>query len=471
VAPQDNQTRAAAGFFRALGGETTPSFTLSYASTFVTLGSSNTSVDLQLVPSGVIAGKVIDSENRPQSDARVEVLEITYRLGKKRLVPVRVRASTDDRGVYRAFGLAEGQYYVRVLPTSANANVSTYYPRSIDPITATPITVKPGEEVTGIDIQLQRSPTIRISGRVTVPSNSGFEVSEVFLVRFDAGFVEPPAVFPNIAADRLNGKFDIDGVRAGVYRIFPVVRDNSGVATLAETVIEVRGDDLSGVAASLQTVGDFVGRIASEDGRFPPGARITLEPLDVPVRPEVLTVPLTLESSSTSLWSPKSYLPNGEFRIAQVPIGQYQVTVAGLPSGMYVADILQSGRSILREGTVSVESNPNSIEVAVRARSGAIEGTVKTVGNIAAPGAVVALVPSADFRRNPALHHRSNADGGGKFTFRGVAPGDYKLYAFNSIPPGAEANGEFLSSYEAQGHSVRIGPSDRIVADLIMINR
>src|SRR5678815_5790840 len=70
------------------------------------------------------------------------------------------RIQTDDRGIYRLFGLGPGKYKL-----SASRNVRTgfgqparflptYYPATTDPLKATIIEVTEGSELTGIDINV-----------------------------------------------------------------------------------------------------------------------------------------------------------------------------------------------------------------------------------------------------------------------------------------------------------------------------
>jgi hypothetical protein len=158
-----------------------------------------TSVAIELIPLGVIAGRVVDEHGEPASRAYVRALIGTTVAGETR---------TNDLGEYRLFGLAAARYVVMaerymgprletragastmsyVMPTPpcpdcpgegrSTVNVSTltregrfidpraltgdiyapvYFPASPDPDHATTLALDPGATLVGIDLQLVRT--------------------------------------------------------------------------------------------------------------------------------------------------------------------------------------------------------------------------------------------------------------------------------------------------------------------------
>ncbi len=56
-------------------------------------------------------------------------------------------------------------------------------------------------------------------------------------------------------------------------------------------------------------------------------------------------------------------------------------------------------------------------------------------------------------------HRDSRSDEQGVFHFDGVAPGSYKLFAWDNIPSGAFLNADFLKQYEDLGRAIVVeGP-------------
>ena len=80
--------------------------------------------------------------------------------------------------------------------------------------------------------------------------------------------------------------------------------------------------------------------------------------------------------------------------------------------------------------------------------------------------ATVVLVPPLARRQNRALYRMATSDANGHFSFRGVAPEDYQLFAWQNIAPSAYLNARFLSKYEDRATPVKLGPSSTITATI-----
>jgi len=140
--------------------------------------------------------------------------------------------------------------------------------------------------------------------------------------------------------------------------------------------------------------------------------------------------------------------------IQGIPPGHYGVRVSGLSPNMYVNDVRQNGTSVYDSGfDVGVEP-PTPVQILVKSGAGSAEG-------LAQAAAIVALIP-ASRRSNHALYYGAKADGTGAFGMRGVAPGEYKIIAWDSIPAGAYLNAEFLKKYEESGNSITVSPDSKL---------
>jgi hypothetical protein len=132
-----------------------------------------------------------------------------------------------------------------------------------------------------------------------------------------------------------------------------------------------------------------------------------------------------------------------------------------MPAGMYVDNVRQNGTSVLDSGfDVGVEP-PTPLQIAVKFGAGSVEGTAK-------PGAIVALIPTGN-RENHALYFGGTADAMGTFTLRSVAPGEYKIFAWESAPPGAYLNADFLKRYEDSGVPLAVTPDSKLRVTVTVI--
>jgi hypothetical protein len=157
---------------------------------------------------------------------------------------------------------------------------------------------------------------------------------------------------------------------------------------------------------------------------------------------------------------------DGSFVISQLLSGSYSVSLSGLPPDYYVKAVRFENIDVLREG-LTLEGPPEaSLDILVSPNAGRIEGTVMTAdGPIA--GVQVVMIPRDRTRAD--LYKFANTDQNGRFTIRGIPPGQYKLFAWEEIETNAFRDPEFLRLYEELGKAVGIVEGDRVTVDVRLI--
>jgi protocatechuate 3,4-dioxygenase beta subunit len=129
-------------------------------------------IEISLVRWGTLTGRVFDEYGDPLQGASIQLLQVRYEAGRRRLVGVGPAPRlTDDFGAYRLYGLAPGQYMVSAAIGHVSSAEVPGYARSYFPGTAMPaeayfVSIGPAQEVAGIDIALSRARTARVAGRV-----------------------------------------------------------------------------------------------------------------------------------------------------------------------------------------------------------------------------------------------------------------------------------------------------------------
>jgi hypothetical protein len=137
----------------------------------------------------------------------------------------------------------------------------------------------------------------------------------------------------------------------------------------------------------------------------------------------------------------------------------------------YLSDIRQGDRSIYETGTVVIGSSvPDPVELILARPAASIEGTVLNPSGKPASGAAVILIPNGDRRQNLLLYKRGTSSESGKVTLGALAPGAYKLFAWESIPNGAELNAEFMRECEDRGVPVTIEAGAQLKVQLSLIS-
>src|SRR5689334_12608958 len=109
---------------------------------------------------GVVTGRVVDETGEAVAQASVSLARRRYVDGERQLVGQN-GTSTDDRGDFRIFGVAPGEYVMVARLESMDFGsrdrvryVATYYPGTPVPNEAQRVTVAAGQEVSGIVISL-----------------------------------------------------------------------------------------------------------------------------------------------------------------------------------------------------------------------------------------------------------------------------------------------------------------------------
>ncbi|HYV05466.1 MAG TPA: carboxypeptidase-like regulatory domain-containing protein, partial [Blastocatellia bacterium] len=120
-------------------------------------------IDFSLTRGGVITGKITDTEGAPVIAAMISLKPDDSAISNFSPRELGRMFFTDDRGIYRIFGLPQGRYLVSAgdAENSPFAQVfagqrraRTYYPGVTDFQKAKPVEVTAGTETLGIDIKL-----------------------------------------------------------------------------------------------------------------------------------------------------------------------------------------------------------------------------------------------------------------------------------------------------------------------------
>ena len=152
-------------------------------------------IDFTLVRGGVVTGRITDAEGHPIIGERVSVVlkDSKPEAGGQMMMFGSPRNQTDDRGVYRAYGLGPGSYKVSVgqaasaggavsiMGMAGSQYVKTFYPSVQEESKATIIEIKEGTEVTNVDISVGKPGSgFSVAGRV-VDADSGQPVANIYI--------------------------------------------------------------------------------------------------------------------------------------------------------------------------------------------------------------------------------------------------------------------------------------------------
>ena len=440
-------------------------------------------VELRLPPGAVITGTVIAPDGEPMANVAVSAFIWKYdaNRGERRLTGVaNGTVATDDRGVYRIFGLAEGGYLVAALPRvmsgpgdvqlmSANEvraalaevrqslvetrpGIPTSPPQrqtdvaeprrsvTLAPVffpgtpmqeRATPVQLRAGEVRQAVNIDLDYMSTVLVEGLVTVPQ--GMRVQLQMMSSDPLGM--SMGMRTSIASE--DGRFSFRSVSPGTYsivaRAYP--RDirtgamPSETGLWAETRVVVAGEDVAGISLTLLPALSISGRVILEgtDARLP-----ELVSLRVPI-------PVFLVGGSSSMGVPSAVLDGSRFSIRGVLPGVYRFSSP--PRGVrspvgrwWLKSMTLNGKEALDSELELRESTDDAV-ITLSERASELSGEVRQAGGIPVTDGFV-VVFSADPRfwfHNSRRVAGVRLTGDGKYVVRNLPAGDYLLAVTNDI--------------------------------------
>ena len=150
--------------------------------------------------------------------------------------------------------------------------------------------------------------------------------------------------------------------------------------------------------------------------------------------------------------------PVGMFTLDNVLPGEYRVQVAGLQADFYVKDVRFDGQDVLNKPLHLSPAAQGRLDVVVSTRVSRIGGTITDETLHPAPGVQAVLVPD-QYRDRPDLFRNVTTDSNGRFVMEGVAPGDYKVFAWEAMEQFAYYDPGFLRRYEQRGQPVKASES------------
>jgi hypothetical protein len=434
---------------------------------------------IRLQAAAVVEGRVSDEDGDPMPEAQVAVLRQTFVAGHSHWEQVGAER-TNDLGRYRIPGLAAGNYFVSVTPppdfrslieTTGNtpeaaphsgaasnkpaavAYQTTYYPGGIDRGQATSIQLRAGDEFP-VNFSLTPSPSLSIRGSVAnLPDGT---TAAIMLQSKDLNLVV------NGAEMHKDGSFEIRGVSPGDYTIVATV-DNVKVPMMARQSLQL-AESMEGLRLSPQRGGTIQGRLRMEakgNGRSDPTqVLLLLRSRDG----DDESVGLSMGIGFSTLTKVSG---DGSFEWKDVPPGLYSVQVSATSEmpDWFLKSVTAAGLNVLDSG-FSVNGGATTLDLVASANGAVAEGVASNQNDGPVADAVVVAVPEAHLRGRPERYRKTVTDQSGRFTLRGLPPGDYTLIAWESVDGEAYYNPEFLKTYEGQGKALHLDEGRHVSVQL-----
>jgi hypothetical protein len=397
----------------------------------VTVGDGQTvgGIDFALAPAGVIAGRVLDEDDKPFEGATVDALVSRTDGGQATLVSI-ATAQSDDRGEFRLAGLPGGQYYVSAFdPAFANVGdetgplryTATYYPGVASAELATRVSVVPGVEPPPIAFSLKIIRPALITGLISSEDGRSLRGAAVIMTPLHG---EKLAAAPTeeimIVSD---GSFAIRNVPPGRYQIRARGETEPGGTThFATFTVLADGRDITNVAMVLVPGAIVAGTVLVEAVRAPKPASLTR-----------LRVRAPLSDGSTFGDAVTGHVVQGNsYLLRGLMPGSHLLTVEGLQEPWVVKAVSYRGQDITDVG-LDVDSRQrfDDVRVTITDVASDVSGVVRDAGGAAVADATVLIVPLSQqfWTRTNRRFRLLRTDPTGRYRVRGLPAGEYRAVA------------------------------------------
>jgi hypothetical protein len=452
-------------------------------------GQALTDIVMALTPAGNVAGVIRSLDGHPQNGVPIQLLRATFNSNGQRTFHVEGTARTNDRGEYRLYWITPGRYYISAgtapgpnRPLNPNGGPAspneipdqsfalTYFPGVLDANTAATVEVLPAADVNGIDFVAARQQLYSVRGRL-VDSGTGRPPAAASVSLAYKTLMGASGAF-NAGAkyDASTGDFELRNVPPGAYVLQAIASGAAPVAAGEAVVkisalalqpnarlpIEVANSDVNGVNLQLVSGISLPGRISIDGNALSqmPG----WEKVQVQLKPTFdSSFAPNLQPAQPIAQRPKA---DGTFSIEGVSPGEFMVgPVTGLPSGFYVKEARFNQEDVLSKPLRLYASSGGALEIVLSSKAGNVSGTTVDAQMRGAPGTQVVLIPERQRQRTD-LYRTATSDANGKFAFRSIPPGDYRVFGWEVLESYAYFDQELLHRVESQGVPVHVSESE-----------
>jgi protocatechuate 3,4-dioxygenase beta subunit len=414
----------------------------------VTVQESVKGVAVNLVPLGAINGKITDADGDPVRGVSVQALQYQYRASGRRL-DSRADAITDANGLYRIYFLPPGRYLVRAYihrtpagPAEPSPHVhnfvpeegflTAYYPGSPEAAAGAVVEVKAGADLNGYDLRLARAPAYHVRGRIEgAQANSRVAVAPCSTPSLDFG----SALYADVRPD---GTFDARGITPGQYCL--AVERSGGRLATADAQVSIKNGDVNGIVLAAPARVNLQGAVQMDPSQAE--------------RPPRLTVMLADEDTPGLLLGIAQVQDNGAFSLRNVQAGPADLTVAGQPPGDYLKSFRFAERNA--RGRFEVPRTGGTLTLAIGTDGGQLTGKAQDRDGNPGDHMLVTLAPKGDLAARTDLIRTAPTGDDGSFQMTGLAPGDYDVFAWESLDQDTARSPEFLKLFEATASTVSV---------------
>lgn len=423
-------------------------------------------IDLTMNRGAVLSGRIVDAAGEPMPG--IEVTALSRDVINDRTPQwnnVNGSASTDDRGDFRIFGLAAGEYLVAAKPQNRLqqtdnrgpklTTVLTYYPGTPNIEDAQRFALEVAAEHSDLIFSLQEVTAISIRGRVLLPPG---QVAESIGMLIPLGADSGPVMGnERLAEIKRDGTFAFTGVPAGNYHLSVRLNAAPGEERIGELDVTAAEEDIADLVVPMYGPTVIRGRVIL------PSATEVSGPIGVtafPIRQRIQMMGTEGVVASTK---------DGTFELKAYhsPVRLHAYVRSG---GWAQAAVRWKGQDVARGLSFDTGQPVEGVEILLRRTSSRINGAVsdasrdeqdnegivvlfQSVDDGSGGNGIVAMVPVRD----------------GRFATGVLPAGDYQAVAVRAFDRTIFSRPEQLELLRARATDVSVGDNETKAVSLTLL--
>jgi hypothetical protein len=466
-----------------------------------------TDLKLTLGRGGALAGVVYDERGQPMPGVPIMAWEVRTSLAGDRILDMPatggVAVTSDDRGAYRVFGLPPGEYTVGTawffrgrsvrIPSDAEIRAAfqaasqpaplqatvpraprqvpreadyspVFMPDSVDPMRAATVQLAAGEEKLNLDLHMQFAPMSKIEGVIvddTGPvQGASFQIARQSVVQA----LNSMSVYPSLP----NGKFTSDGLGPGTYSLTARLSANgSRPALWAAADVTVAGAETIPITLKLKPAMSISGHVVATGREGAPAFDAS----------NVLVSLLSVigPSGQGGGNGTAKVDSTGALTIAEVIPGRVRVSAslpgAG-PSQWILQRVMFGDRDVTDQPFEIQDGAQPALTITFSDQVSELSGAlIDTSGTPAADYFVVVVPADRKFWTASRRIASTRPDVQGKFVFRSLPPGDYRVAVTTDLVPRDLQDVNALVQLMEHSAPVTVGVGEKKVFDMRLGDR
>jgi len=415
---------------------------------------------LELTPAAHLSGRVVDENGDPMQSVSVQIRPASAAAGNWAV------AVSDDRGEFRGT-LGPGGYYLLAQPMQRfdsggeirnqrgiEPYKPTYYPSTTATADATIVEVKPGEDVSGLEIRLSRGSSVSqqlfsISGQVT-----GIPEGSAAVVLLSSGDSPSAVNSSQLRPVNPDGTFLFGGLESKYYRVNAQVLFDKVHLQSPSLEFHLTADQ-PGAQLNLQPPEEVLGKLEITGGTGPAMGK----------KPSVFLDLANPFGTSDSVSGEVS--ADGTFRIPGVLTAKYKLRVEPLPENAYIKTVALDGAAVGTDA-VDLSHGVKGAQLAIRIALDGAQISGKLLDRDGKPLAnpLAMLFVWNDVKQAAPESHQIST---GEYQLKAVHPGQIHIVAVDALEGfgfDVESQDQLYKTLLAASEEIELKPGDRLVKDL-----